>query len=61
VIKAKGYPTLVAQATNPSLTFVPGEDGRETAELVTHLYFWKKPRRFIVERVRKDSAKTEEP
>jgi len=47
VIKAKGYPTLVAQATNPGLTFVPGEDGRETAELVTHLDSWKKARRFI--------------
>jgi len=58
LIKAKGYPTLVAQATNPGLTFVPGEDGRETAELVTHLDSWKKARRFIVERVRKDSAKT---
>ncbi len=58
MIKAKGYPTLVAQATNPGLTFVPGEEGRETAELVTHLDSWKKARRFIVERVRKDLAKT---
>jgi hypothetical protein len=40
VIKAKGYPTLVSQTTNPSLTFVPGEDGRETAELVTTLDSW---------------------
>lgn len=58
LIKAKGYPTLVAQAANPSLRFVPGEDGRETAELVTHLDSWKKARRFIVERVRKESTKT---
>jgi hypothetical protein len=33
VIKAKGYPTLVSKASDPGLTFVPGEDGRETAEL----------------------------
>lgn len=58
VIKAKGYPTLVSQATDPSLIFVPGEEGRETAELATHLDSWKKARRFIVERVRKDSAET---
>jgi hypothetical protein len=58
VIKAKGYPTLVSQATNPSLAFVPGEDGRETAKLVIHLDSWKEARRFIVEWVRKDPTQT---
>jgi hypothetical protein len=58
VIKAKGYPTLVSRAADPGLSFVPGEDGRETAELVTTLDSWKKARRFIVERVRKEAAKT---
>jgi hypothetical protein len=58
VIKAKGYPTLVSLASDPGLTFTPGEDGRETAEMVVALDSWKKARRFIVERVRKDAART---
>ena len=58
VIKAKGYPTLVSKASDPGLTFVPGEDGRETAELVVALNSWKKARRFIVKRVRKDPTQT---
>ena len=58
VIKAKGYPTLVSKASDPGLTFVPGEDGRETAELVVALDSWKKVRRFIVKRVRKDPTQT---
>ena len=37
VIKGKGYPTLVAQVNVPSITFVTGESGRETTELVTAL------------------------
>lgn len=48
----------MSQATDPSLSFVPGEDGRETTELVRTLDSWKKARRFIVERVRKESTKT---
>ncbi len=58
VIKAKGYPTLISLASDPGLTFTPGEDGRETAELVVALDSWKKARRFIVERVRKDPSRT---
>ena len=57
-IKAKGYPTLVSKASDPGLTFVPGEDGRETAELVIALDSWKKARWFIVKRVRKDPTQT---
>ena len=58
VIKAKGYPTLVSKASDPGLTFVPGEDGRETAELVVALDLWKKARRFIVKRVRNNPTQT---
>ena len=54
VIKGKGYPTLVAQVTDPSITFVTGESGRETTELVTALNTWEKGRRFVVSRVLKD-------
>jgi hypothetical protein len=35
VIKGKGHPTLVVQLNDPSITFVTGESGRETTELVT--------------------------
>jgi hypothetical protein len=31
VIKAKGYPTLIAQVTDPDIVFGTGEAGRETA------------------------------
>ena len=54
VIKGKGYPTLVAQVTDPSITFVTGESGRETTELVTALNTWEKGRRFVFSRVLKD-------
>ena len=55
VIKAKGYPTLVSLAGDPGLTFVQGEDGRETAELVVALDSWKKARRFIDHFARNDA------
>jgi hypothetical protein len=54
VIKGKGYPTLVAQVTAPSITFVTGEAGRETTEFVAALNTWEKDRRFVVFRVLKD-------
>ena len=54
VIKGKRYPTLVAQVTDPSITFVTCESGRETTELVTALNTWEKGRRFVVSRVLKD-------
>jgi hypothetical protein len=54
VIKGKGYPTLVAQVTDPSITFGTGESGRETTEFVTALNTWEKDRRFVVSRVLKD-------
>src|SRR5450830_823577 len=37
LIKAKEYPTLVSQVTDPPILFVTGEEGRETAELFTRL------------------------
>jgi hypothetical protein len=54
VIKGKWYLTLVAQVTDPNIVFVTGEDGRETAELVTTLNIWKKDRRFVVSRMLKE-------
>jgi hypothetical protein len=54
VIKGKGYPTLVAQVTDPNIVFVTGEEGRETTELVTTLNTWKKDRRFVVSRILKE-------
>jgi len=54
VIKGKGYPTLMAQVTDPSITFVTGPYGRETNEFVTALNTWEKDRRFVVSRVLKD-------
>jgi hypothetical protein len=54
VIKGKEYSTLVAQVTNPSIVFVNGEEGRETAELTAALNTWDKARRFVVSRVLKD-------
>ena len=53
VIKGKEYPTLVAQVTDPSVVFVSGEEGRETAELITALNTWKEARRFVISRVLK--------
>jgi hypothetical protein len=54
VIKGKGYPTLVEQVTDPSITFITGEPGRETTEFVTALNTWEKDRRFAVSRVLKE-------
>ena len=54
VIKGKGYPTLVAQVIDPSITFITGEAGRETTEFVTTLNTWEKDRRFVVSRVLKE-------
>ena len=54
VIKGKAYPTLVARVTEPDIVFEAGEEGRETAELVTSLNTWEKSRRFVVSRVLKD-------
>lgn len=47
-IKGKGYPTLVAQVTNPSITFVTGESGRETIEFATASNTREKDRKFVV-------------
>jgi hypothetical protein len=47
IIKGIGYPTLVAQVTDLSITFVTGESSRETTEFVTTLNTWKKGRRFV--------------
>ena len=54
VIKGKGYPTLVAQVTDPKIVFVTGEKDRETTELVTTLNTWIKDRRFVVSRILKE-------
>ena len=35
LIKGKEYPTLASQVTAPSISFIKGEEGRETAELFT--------------------------
>ena len=53
LIKAKSYSTLASQATNSSVVFVKGEEGRETTELFTKLVKWEKDRRFVVSRVLK--------
>jgi hypothetical protein len=53
LIKGKEYPTLASQVTDPSILFVKGEEGRETAELFTKLNTWDKDRRFVVSRVLK--------
>ncbi|MDR8383438.1 IS1380 family transposase, partial [Acinetobacter baumannii] len=42
-----------SQATNSSIVFVKGEEGRETTELYTKLVKWEKDRRFVVSRVLK--------
>ena len=51
LIKGKEYPTLASQVTDPSILFVKGDEGRETAELVTKLDTWDKDQRFVVSRV----------
>jgi len=54
VIIGKAHPTLVAQVTDPSITFVTGKSGRETTEFVTTLNTWEKARRFVGSQVLKD-------
>jgi hypothetical protein len=53
LIKAKEYPTLVSQVTDPSILFVTGDEGRETAELYTKQNTWDRDRRFVISRVLK--------
>ena len=53
LIKAKEYPTLISQVTDPSILFVTGDEGKETAELLTKQNTWNKDRRFVVSRVLK--------
>src|SRR5665647_1845471 len=53
LIKGKVYPTLASQVTDASVLFVKGEEGRETAELLTKLNTCDKDRRFVVSRVLK--------
>jgi hypothetical protein len=59
LIKGKEYPMLASQVTVPTISFMKGEEGRETTELVTKLNTWDKDRRFVVSRVlkpKKDSV-----
>ena len=59
LIKGKVYPTLASQVPDPSISFIKGEEGRETTEHVTRLDTWNKDRRFVVSRVwkpKKDRA-----
>ena len=51
LIKGKEFPTLASQVTAPSISFIKGEEGRETAELLIRLNTWKKDRRFVISRV----------
>ena len=53
LIKAKVYPALASQVTDPAVLFVKGDEGRETTELLTKLNTWSKDRRFVVSRVLK--------
>lgn len=53
LIKGKEYPTLASQVTAPSISFIRGDEGRETTELFTKLDTWDKDRRFVVSRVLK--------
>jgi len=53
LIKGKEYPTLASQVTDPSISFIKGEEGRETTEFVTRLDTWNKDRRYVVSRVLK--------
>jgi uncharacterized protein (DUF1330 family) len=53
VIKGKEYPALASQVTAPSISFIKGEEGRETTEIVTKLDTWDKDRRFVVSRILK--------
>jgi len=51
LIKAKSYSTLASHTPIPSVAFNKGEEGRETAELLTKLDTWDKDRRFIISRI----------
>ena len=53
LIKGKKYPTLASQVTAPSISFIKGEEGRETTGLLTRLNTWKKDRTFVISRVLK--------
>ena len=53
LIKAKAYPTLTTKVTDSQISFIEGEEGRETMELFTKLNTWNKKRRFVVSRVLK--------
>ncbi len=44
LIKGKEYPMLASQVTAPSISFIKGDEGRETTELVTKLDTWDKDR-----------------
>jgi len=50
LIKWKEHPTLTSQVTAPSISFIKGEEGRETTALVTKLDTWEKDRRYVVSR-----------
>ncbi len=53
LIKGKAYPTLASQVTAPTISFIKGEEGWETTELVTKLDTWDKDGRLVVSRVLK--------
>jgi hypothetical protein len=60
LIKAKEYPTLISQVMDPSVLFVTGEEGRETAELFTKQNTWDRNRRFVISRVLKPEKDREQ-
>jgi hypothetical protein len=41
VIKAKGYPTLVAQTTAPDIVFVTGEADQERTLQICEIVEWR--------------------
>jgi len=53
LIKGKAYPTLASQVTDASVSFVKGEEGRETTEIITTLNTWDNDRKFVVSRILK--------
>jgi hypothetical protein len=60
LIKAKEYPTLVSQVTEPSIVFMTGEEGREITELEMNQNTWARNRRFVVSRVLKPEKDREQ-
>jgi len=56
LIKGKEYPTLASQVSAPTISFMKGDENRETTELITKLNTWDKDRRFVVSRVLKLSS-----